>query len=272
MRSFITTARLRLLRSRLRKCRATSMPACSSVASVAARLGHRQVEDRLLTRAAALKRSFERDFWLDREGMIALAVDADGQPCRVMTSNGAHCLATGLVDGDRATAMCRRLLADDMYSGWGIRTLSRNEQRYNPMSYHNGSVWPHDNAMAALGLARAGDHAGVLKVLEGLFDASEQLNTSSLPELFCGFRRETGLGSGAISGRVLSASVVGGERLHDPAGDAWDARARIRAPRRFRHALDSIVAGLAQHRRAARSATAASRSCCGAPRTAPRSK
>jgi glycogen debranching enzyme len=167
---------------------------CSSVASVAARLGHREVEDRLLTRAAALKRSFERDFWLDREGMIALAVDADGQPCRVMTSNGAHCLATGLVDGDRAIAMCRRLLADDMYSGWGIRTLSRNEQRYNPMSYHNGSVWPHDNAMAALGLARAGDHAGVIELLEGLSEACVQLNTSSLPELFCGFRREPGLG------------------------------------------------------------------------------
>ena len=89
-----------------------------------------------------------------------------------MTSNGAHCLATGLVDGERAAAMCKRLLADDMYSGWGIRTLSGKEKRYNPMSYHNGSVWPHDNAMAALGLARAGDHAGVVKVLEGLFDAS----------------------------------------------------------------------------------------------------
>ncbi len=165
-----------------------------SVASVAARLGHGRVADRLVTRASALKRSFERDFWLEPEGMIALALDADGRPCRVMTSNGAHCLATGIVDGERAAAMCRRLLADDMYSGWGIRTLSRNERRYNPMSYHNGSVWPHDNAIAALGLARAGDHAGVVKVLEGLFDAGEQLNTSSLPELFCGFRREVGLG------------------------------------------------------------------------------
>jgi glycogen debranching enzyme len=168
--------------------------ACMSVASVAALLGHGQVAARLLTRAAALKRSFERDFWLDREGMIALALDADGRPCRVMASNGAHCLATGLIEGERAAAMCRRLLADDMYSGWGIRTLSRNEQRYNPMSYHNGSVWPHDNAMAALGLARAGDHSGVVKVLDGLFDASGQLNTSSLPELFCGFGREAGLG------------------------------------------------------------------------------
>jgi glycogen debranching enzyme len=168
--------------------------ACMSVASVAALLGHGQVAARLLTRAAALKRSFERDFWLDPEGMIALALDADGRPCRVMSSNGAHCLATGLIEGERAAAMCRRLLADDMYSGWGIRTLSRNEQRYNPMSYHNGSVWPHDNAMAALGLARAGDHSGVVKVLDGLFDASGQLNTSSLPELFCGFGREAGLG------------------------------------------------------------------------------
>jgi glycogen debranching enzyme len=168
--------------------------ACTTVASIATRLGHADVADRLLTRAAALKKSFERDFWLDREGMIALALDAELQPCRVMTSNGAHCLATGLVDGDRATAMCKRLLADDMYSGWGIRTLSRDEKRYNPMSYHNGSVWPHDNAIAALGLAQAGDCAGVVKVLEGLFEASEQLNTSSLPELFCGFRREVGLG------------------------------------------------------------------------------
>ena len=168
--------------------------ACTTVAAVATLLGHGRVADRLLTRSAALKRSFERDFWLDREGMIALALDADGRPCRVMSSNGAHCLATGLVEGERAAAMCKRLLADDMYSGWGIRTLSRNEQRYNPMSYHNGSVWPHDNAMASLGLARAGDYVGVGKVLEGLFDACEQFNTSSLPELFCGFRREAGLG------------------------------------------------------------------------------
>jgi len=168
--------------------------ACMDVASVATRLGRGSVADRLLTRATKLKQSFERDFWLEPEGMIALALDADGRPCRVMASNGAHCLATGLVDGERAAAMCKRLLADDMYSGWGIRTLSGNEKRYNPMSYHNGSVWPHDNAIAALGLARACDHAGVLKVLEGLVLASEKLNTSSLPELFCGFRREVGLG------------------------------------------------------------------------------
>lgn len=168
--------------------------ACTGVASVAARLGHVQAANRLTLRAASLKRSFERDFWLEPEGMVALALDADGKPCRVMTSNGGHCLATGIIDDERMATMCKRLLADDMYSGWGIRTLSGKEQRYNPMSYHNGSVWPHDNAMAALGLARAGDYVGVVKVVEGLFDACEQLNTSSLPELFCGFRREAGLG------------------------------------------------------------------------------
>ena len=168
--------------------------ACSSVSAVAARMGHREVADKLATRAAAIKRSFERDFWLEPEGFVALALDADKKPCRVMASNSAHCLATGIIDGDRARALCKRLLADDMYTGWGIRTLSRNEQRYNPMSYHNGSVWPHDNAIAALGLARAGDHAGVVKVLEGLFDAGIELNSSSLPELFCGFRREPNLG------------------------------------------------------------------------------
>jgi len=97
--------------------------ACTTVSGVAARLGHREIAERLAARASALKRIFERDFWLDEEGMIALALDGDKRPCRVMTSNGAYCLATGLIDGDRASAMCKRLLADDMYSGWGIRTL-----------------------------------------------------------------------------------------------------------------------------------------------------
>jgi glycogen debranching enzyme len=168
--------------------------ACTTVSGVAARLGHREIAERLAARASALKRIFERDFWLDEEGMIALALDGDKRPCRVMTSNGAHCLATGLVDGDRASAMCKRLLADDMYSGWGIRTLSRHERRYNPMSYHNGSVWPHDSAIAAMGLACGGDHAGVITVLEGLVDANAHLQCTSLPELFCGFRREPSLG------------------------------------------------------------------------------
>jgi glycogen debranching enzyme len=87
-----------------------------------------------------------------------------------------------------------RLMSDDMFSGWGVRTLSAAERRYNPMSYHNGSVWPHDNAFAAIGLARYGNRAGAQRILQGLFDAVGHLGVRSLPELFCGFPREPRLG------------------------------------------------------------------------------
>jgi glycogen debranching enzyme len=107
-----------------------------------------------------------------------------------MASNAAHCLATGLLDPDQAAALSERLLADEMFSGWGMRTLGANERRYNPMSYHNGSVWPHDNAIAAMGLARYGNRRGALRILQGLFDAAVRMETASLPELFCGFPRE----------------------------------------------------------------------------------
>ena len=165
-----------------------------SLADVAARLGRGGVASRLAERATSLRKAFSRDFWLEPECTVALALDADKQPCRVMSSNAAHCLATGLLDPDQAAAVSRRLLGDDMFSGWGVRTLGANERRYNPMSYHNGSIWPHDNAIAAIGLARYGNRAGALSILEGLFDAAVHLETASLPELFCGFPREPRLG------------------------------------------------------------------------------
>ncbi len=165
-----------------------------SIADVATRLGHSEVASRLSERAAALRKKFSRDFWLEPERTVALALDGEKQPCRVMASNAAHCLATGLLDADQAAALSQRLLGDEMFSGWGIRTLSTNERRYNPMSYHNGSVWPHDNAIAAMGLAQYGNRAGALRILEGLFDAAVHLETASLPELFCGFPREPRLG------------------------------------------------------------------------------
>ncbi len=165
-----------------------------SVAQVASRLNHNSVASRLAAEANALKANFNRDFWLERERTVALALDADKKPCRVMTSNAAHCLACGLLDSDQAAALAERLLADDMFTGWGIRTLSTGAVRYNPMSYHNGSVWPHDNAIAALGLAHIPGRAGVLKVFDGMFDAAVHLNAGSLPELFCGFPREPRLG------------------------------------------------------------------------------
>lgn len=165
-----------------------------SIAEAAARMNRNAIAARLADRAKALKAAFARDFWLDRERTVALALDGDKKPCRVMTSNAAHCLATELLDHGQAAALAERLMADDMFSGWGVRTLSTRERRYNPMSYHNGSVWPHDNAIAAMGLARIPGRAGALRILKGLFDAATHLNIGSLPELFCGFPREQRLG------------------------------------------------------------------------------
>jgi glycogen debranching enzyme len=164
------------------------------IGSVAARLGHVELAGKLAQRAAALKSRFLRDFWIEQKQTVALALDGAKNACKVMSSNAAHCLATGIVDGAHGQELSERLLRDDMFTGWGIRTLSDSEPRYNPMSYHNGSVWPHDNAIAALGLARCGDRAGVIRVLEGLLDAAVSFRSGSLPELFCGFHREPHLG------------------------------------------------------------------------------
>jgi glycogen debranching enzyme len=165
-----------------------------SLAEVAGRLNKHDLREHLRGEARALKLNFERDFWLQKKGMLALALDGDKRPCAVMASNGAHCLAAGLLDGDRAATLAERLLAEDMFSGWGVRTLSSRERRYNPMSYHNGSVWPHDNAMAAWGLATAERTDGAMKIMTGLFNAAAGLNNQSPPELFCGFSREPSLG------------------------------------------------------------------------------
>jgi glycogen debranching enzyme len=164
------------------------------VAQVASQLSKSTFADRLEERAAALKHQFTRDFWLEPESTVALALDADKRPCRVMASNAAHCMAAGLIDVEHAAHLAERLFEDKMFSGWGLRTLGANERRYNPMSYHNGSVWPHDCALAAMGLARYGYRAAALRILGGLFDASINIGTGSLPELFCGFPREPQLG------------------------------------------------------------------------------
>jgi glycogen debranching enzyme len=165
-----------------------------AVAEVAARMNRNAVASELSDRAETLKENFTRDFWLNDDQMVALALDRDKKPCRVMTSNAAHCLATGLLDREQAEALAHRLMADDMFSGWGVRTLSSTASRYNPMSYHNGSVWPHDNAIAALGLARIPGRAGALSIMHGMFDSAVELHGGSLPELFCGFTREPRLG------------------------------------------------------------------------------
>ena len=161
-----------------------------SIAEVALRLGRGKMAAILANRAKDLRRRFLAQFWLEDEGTVALALDRDKQPCRVMASNAAHCMAAGLLEPEQARVLAERLLSDQMYSGWGIRTLASNERRYNPMSYHNGSIWPHDNAIAAAAFRRISHHGGILKVLEGLTQAAAHLKTGSLPELYCGFPRD----------------------------------------------------------------------------------
>jgi glycogen debranching enzyme len=141
-----------------------------------------------------LRERFERAFWCEDLGTYALALDGDKRPCRVRASNAGHCLLTGLAMPEHARRAARTLLDRESFSGWGVRTLSAAEVRYNPMSYHNGSVWPHDNALIACGLARYGLKDEVLQILRGLFDASVFVDLHRMPELFCGFERRPGEG------------------------------------------------------------------------------
>jgi glycogen debranching enzyme len=150
--------------------------------------------DALETAADRLKERFEAAFWLDELGTYALALDGAKQPCRVRTSNAGHVLMTGLAASDRASRVAETLMSPDSFSGWGIRTVAEGEARYSPISYHNGSVWPHDNALIAIGFARYGLQAPLLGVLSGLFEAASLFVLKRLPELFCGFMRRRGTG------------------------------------------------------------------------------
>jgi glycogen debranching enzyme len=144
--------------------------------------------------ADVLREQFETAFWLDDLGTYALALDGDKQPCRIRSSNAGHCLFAGIAAPDRAARVARGLLAPESFSGWGVRTLPTTEPRYNPMAYHNGSVWPHDNALIAHGFARYGMPGLAARLLGGLFEAGTYFDLNRMPELFCGFDREPGEG------------------------------------------------------------------------------
>ncbi|MFS8606484.1 MAG: amylo-alpha-1,6-glucosidase [Gammaproteobacteria bacterium] len=163
-------------------------------ARLARAIGKPGVAERLENEAAVIKTRFNELFWCDDLGTYAIALDGDGRPCRTRTSNAGHALFTGIATPERARRTAARLMAKDSFTGWGIRTLSRRERRYNPMSYHNGSVWPHDTALIGAGLARYGFRRQAVRLLEGLFDATLALDERRLPELFCGFRRRRGQG------------------------------------------------------------------------------
>ena len=133
---------------------------------------------------------FNRDFWLERRGFYALALQGDGTPCSVISSNPGHALWSGIVGPDKAERTVERLMSRDMFSGWGVRTLSERERAYNPLGYHVGTVWPHDNSLIAAGCRRYGfDHAAD-DIVSGLFDAAMRFNSYRLPELFAGVPRE----------------------------------------------------------------------------------
>jgi glycogen debranching enzyme len=163
-------------------------------ASIARTLGETSLADQLDTAAEALRERFEAAFWSEAEGTYALALDGRKAPCRVRTSNAGHLLWSGIAAPARAARVAEGLMGPDMYTGWGIRTLAAAEARFNPMSYHNGSVWPHDNALIAAGFARYGLKQEALQVLTGLFDTSLFVDLHRLPELFCGFERRPGEG------------------------------------------------------------------------------
>src|ERR1044071_4288341 len=163
-------------------------------AQLALALGHTEQSSRLLKEADTLRTQFERQFWCNDLSSYALALDGIKQPCRVKTSNAGHCLWTGIADPKHGMRTAKTLMREEFFNGWGVRTVAATETRFNPMAYHNGSVWPHDNALIAAGMASYGFKQGALKILGGLFDATLFLELHRLPELFCGFPRRPGEG------------------------------------------------------------------------------
>ena len=162
-----------------------------TMAALTARRGDGEAAERWSRRASALRAVVEERFWMPDEGFYGIALDGQNELCRVTGSNPGHLLFTGLPRADRAEKVARHLFSSDFFSGWGLRTLAVGEPRFNPMSYHNGSVWPHDTALTALGLSYYGERAGVVKLTSALFEAATQLEMR-LPELFCGFPRAAG--------------------------------------------------------------------------------
>jgi glycogen debranching enzyme len=161
-------------------------------AKIAEAMGLSARAEKLHAEAERLRAAFEKAFWCEEIGIYALALDGSKQPCRVRSSNAGQLLFSGIVSAERANAVADQLMGPSFFTGWGIRTIAASETRYNPMSYHNGSVWPHDNALIGLGFARYGMKEHAQKLLAGLFDTARYMDLRRLPELFCGSRRAPG--------------------------------------------------------------------------------
>jgi glycogen debranching enzyme len=163
-------------------------------AALSCALGDKQNCVSLRAQAEALKAQFDEAFWCDEISTYALALDGNKKPCRVRSSNAGHCLYTDIATRERALRIAETLLSPDSFSGWGIRTIASGQRRYNPLSYHNGSIWPHDNSIIAAGLAKYDCRHQAGRLLLSLLDTSRWADLRRLPELFCGLDRRSGEG------------------------------------------------------------------------------
>jgi glycogen debranching enzyme len=208
--------------------------------------------ERLRTEADGLAAALER-FWLEERGFYAMALDADKRPSQALASNQGHLLWAEAVDAQRARAIATTLMGEGSYSGWGVRTLSDGEHAFNPVGYHTGSIWPHDNALFAVGLRRYGLDAPFLRIFEDLIDVAASFWDYRLPELFAGFSRvdyedpvpyPVACSPQAWAAGSLPSLLVAGLGL---APDALERRLRIRRPSLPRHvgrlALDGLRVG-----------------------------
>jgi len=161
----------------------------SAAASVARTLGELELAEKLEKDAQLLRQRFEQAFWNDKLGTYVLALDGQKNQCAVRASNCGHALFCGIASEARAASVASALMDREMFSGWGVRTVGSSEPRYNPMSYHNGSIWPHDNAIIAAGFCRYGLQFAATAMLDGLYGASQHMELHQMPELFCGFHR-----------------------------------------------------------------------------------
>src|SRR5205823_239950 len=162
----------------------------AQMAEVYERWGDRERAAICARSAAARKARFEEGFWIEDARFYAEALDSAKTPVPAMTTNPGHCLLMGLLGGPRADAFVERLMQEDMLCGWGLRTLSSHYPTFNPMSYHNGSIWPHDNSIVAAGLRRAGYPREALEVIDQILEAGFRLPALRMPELYCGFSRD----------------------------------------------------------------------------------
>jgi glycogen debranching enzyme len=213
----------------LAEVQAYAHAAYQGAAALAAALGDAGQAAELDATAARLRQRFEAAFWIEPLKTYALALDGAKRPCRVRASNAGHVLFGGLATAERAPLVAETLMTPDFFSEWGIRTVAQGEARYNPISYHNGSVWPHDNGLIAMGFARYGLKQPLLRLLSGLFDAAVCTELRRLPELFCGFARRPGSGPTAYpvacSPQAWSSATVFA-LLGAALGISFDAQAR----------------------------------------------